>query len=208
MEYKRYEEYKDSGIEWIGEIPKDWEVVRMRYLANITTGDKDAVDKKADGKYPFFVRSDKVERIDTYSFDGEAILTAGDGVGVGEVFHYYDGKFDYHQRVYKFSQFKNIKGKYLYFYLKNNLYKEILMKSAKTTVDSIRIPMLQNFNVLIPSLQEQQKIVSFLDEKTAQIDGIIEQEEALVEKLEKYKKSLIYEAVTGKIDLRDYEGGE
>jgi len=80
----------------------------MRFLPEIKTGDKDTENREDSGKYPFYVRSQTVEHISTYSFDGEAILTAGDGVGVGKVFHYVNGKFDYHQRVYKISNFDKI----------------------------------------------------------------------------------------------------
>ena len=99
---------KDSGIEWIGEIPFKWDLVKLKYLCNINTGNKDTINREADGKYPFYVRSPHIERINSYSFNGEAILTAGDGVGVGKVFHYVNGKFDYHQRVYNLHNFKNI----------------------------------------------------------------------------------------------------
>jgi len=88
MSFATYESYRDSGVEWLGEIPKDWETRRLRYLCDIRTGDKDTADATDDGTYPFFVRSQKVRKIDTFSFDGEAVLTAGDGVGVGKVFHY------------------------------------------------------------------------------------------------------------------------
>ena len=99
---------KPSGVEWLGDVPAHWEVRRLRSLAKITTGGQDTINQRDDGKYPFFVRSQTVERIDTWSFDGEAVLTAGDGVGVGKVFHYVNGKFDYHQRVYKFSDFSAV----------------------------------------------------------------------------------------------------
>ena len=93
-------------------MPEHWEVRRLRTLASIATGGKDTVDRRDSGKYPFFVRSQTVERIDSWSFDGEAVLTAGDGVDVGKVFHYVNGKFDYHQRVYKFSDFNAVLGKF------------------------------------------------------------------------------------------------
>ena len=99
---------KPSGVEWLGDVPEHWELRRIRSLAAIGTGDKDTINRDVEGKYPFFVRSQNVERIDTWSFDGEAVLTAGDGAGVGKVFHYFNGKFDFHQRVYKFSDFKDI----------------------------------------------------------------------------------------------------
>ena len=72
---------------------------RLKTLASIGTGGRDTINREEGVKYPFFVRSQTVERINTWSFDGEAVLTAGDGVGVGKVFHYARGKFDYHQRV-------------------------------------------------------------------------------------------------------------
>src|SRR5512137_788468 len=92
--------YKQTEI---GLIPNDWEVDTIQRLATITTGAKNTQDKIDDGEYPFFVRSQIVERINSYSFNGEAVLTAGDGVGTGKVFHYVNGKFDFHQRVYKIS---------------------------------------------------------------------------------------------------------
>ncbi|MEA2083247.1 MAG: restriction endonuclease subunit S [Thermodesulfobacteriota bacterium] len=136
---------KDSGIDWLGEIPGGWEVLRLRFLSKIKTGGKDTVNREDEGEYPFYVCSQTVERISTYSYDGEAILTAGDGVGVGKVFHYINGKFDYHQRVYKISDFNGIIAKYLFYYMRLNFHKEVIRISAKSTVDSLRLPMLQNF---------------------------------------------------------------
>ena len=113
-----YDSYKPSGIDWIGEIPSHWELLRMRFLCDMITGDKDTVNKVDDGNYPFYVRSPQIERINSYSFDGEAVLMAGYGVGAGKVVHYANGKFDFHQRVYNFHNFKGIKGILLYYYLK------------------------------------------------------------------------------------------
>ena len=89
--------YKQTEV---GVIPEDWDIDGIQNLAEIKTGAKNTQDKIDGGEYPFFVRSQTIERINSFSFDGEAILTAGDGVGTGKVFHYINGKFDYHQRVY------------------------------------------------------------------------------------------------------------
>ena len=204
--YRDVSEMKDSGVEWLGKIPKGWNIKKLKYLANIDTGDKDTQDKEENGIYPFFVRSDNVERSNTYSFDGEAILTAGDGVGVAKLFHYINGKFAYHQRVYKISDFKDIKGKYVYYYIKDNLGKEVEKISAKTTVDSLRLPMFLNFPVLI-SKDKGEKIANFLDKKTSEFDSIISKKEALIEKLEEAKKSLISEVVTGKVKVVKTDDG-
>ncbi|HCC07352.1 MAG TPA: restriction endonuclease subunit S [Clostridiales bacterium] len=191
---------KDSGIEWIGEIPEDWEIARLRFLCDINTGDKDAINAEKEGEYPFYVRSPIVERISTYSYDGEAILIAGDGVGAGKVFHYINGKFDYHQRVYNVHKFKNILGKYLYYYMAENFCKEIEKGNAKSTVDSIRLPMLMNFPIAFGKTAEQQIISDYLDEKCIKIDTTIEKQNAVIEKLKSYKQSLITEAVTKGLD--------
>lgn len=194
--YRRYERYKDSGVEWIGEIPEEWEVKKLKWLCSICTGKKDTVDREDDGIYPFFVRSPIVERISRYSYDGEAVLTAGDGVGVGKVFHYINGKFDYHQRVYKMSDFKKVSAKYFYYYIKENFIKETEVNNAKSTVDSIRLPMIQQFPVTLPSMEEQIRISNFLDETTAEIDGLIADKEKLIELLQEKRQAIISEVVT------------
>lgn len=196
---------KDSGVEWLGEIPDHWEIKKMRYLCDITTGGKDTENKEEDGEYPFFVRSQTIERISTYSFDGEAILTAGDGVGVCKVWHYINGKFDFHQRVYMLSNFKEINGKYLFQYIRENFVHEVLKLSAKSTVDSLRRPMFLNFTVVVPPISEQLKIVELIEIKTSIIDNAIEKIDTAIEKLQTYRQSLISEAVTGKIDVRDWQ---
>ena len=94
----------------------EWVVKKLGDLSHIKTGNRNGDEAIENGKYPFYVRSKKVYAIDSYSFDGEAILVPGEG-GIGSIFHYVNGKFDYHQRVYKISNFaKDVCGKYIYFY--------------------------------------------------------------------------------------------
>jgi len=106
-----------------GMIPQDWDIDAIANLASITTGDKNTQDKVDDGAYPFFVRSSNIERINSFAFDGEAVLTAGDGVGTGKIFHYINGRFNFHQRVYKISDFcSRLNGYFFYLYFSNNFY--------------------------------------------------------------------------------------
>ncbi|MEN6488336.1 MAG: restriction endonuclease subunit S, partial [Smithella sp.] len=106
--------YKQTEV---GIIPEEWDVDAIVNLASITTGDKNTQDRIPDGAYPFFVRSLNVERINSFSYDGEAVLTAGDGVGTGKIYHYIKGKFDFHQRVYKISDFdERLDGYFFYLY--------------------------------------------------------------------------------------------
>ena len=118
-------EMKHSGIPWIGEIPKEWELKRLKYLCSIQTGNKDTQDADCDGEYPFYVRSPLIERSTTYSFEGESILMAGDGVGAGRVFHHAFGKYAVHQRVYILSNITDIHSYYLFYYI-SNLFNKVM----------------------------------------------------------------------------------
>jgi type I restriction enzyme S subunit len=194
--------HKPSGIPWLGDIPTHWEVQRLKFLAHIKTGGRDTVDRIDGGPYPFFVRSQTVERIDTFSFDGEAVLTAGDGAGVGKVFHYVNGKFEYHQRVYKFSNFRRITGKFFFHYLKSSLRFEALDASAKSTVDSLRLPLLQNFPTVLPPTSEQHDIVKWIDTESRPVDTAISRLEREIALLREYRTRLVADVVTGKLDVR------
>ena len=193
---------KDSGIEWLGEIPEHWEVKKLRYLCKVTTGAKDTENREDDGEYPFFVRSQTIERISTYSFDGEGILTAGDGVGVCKVWHYVNEKFDFHQRVYLMYDFQEIIGKFLFFYIRQNFIHDVLRLSAKSTVDSLRRNMFLDFQVAFPSnKEEQQSIVQHIETEVAGIDAKKAKTEKLIALLTEYRTALISEVVTGKIKV-------
>lgn len=198
---RQYTEFKDTHIEWIGCIPANWAATKVRFLCDITTGDKDTVNRVDDGEYPFYVRSPIIEHIDTYSFEGEGVLMAGDGVGAGRVFHYANGKFDYHQRVYNLHNFRKVIGRYFYYFMQENFYKEIERSNAKSTVDSIRLNMIKDFVVTFPiSESEQQAIVIYLDHRTAEIDSLLADLQSQAEMLERYKRELIVEAVIKGLD--------
>ena len=199
---------RPSGVDWIGDVPEHWSNVRLRFLCSIKTGDKDTINRVDNGRYPFYVRSPHVERIDTYTFDGEAILTAGDGVGAGKVFHYANGKFDYHQRVYNLHNIKSILPEYLYYYLKTNFYKEIEKGNAKSTVDSIRLPMLKNFQILFGDYDEQEAILNYIKANEKYFDDSIASIKKELDLILEYKTTLISDVVTGKVDVRHIEVDE
>jgi type I restriction enzyme S subunit len=189
-----------SGVEWIGAIPAHWRVLQTRRVCELTTGGRDTQDADQDAAYPFFVRSQTVERIGTHSFDGEGVLTSGDGAGVGKIFHHYIGKLEFHQRVYLYHAFRHVTGRFFFYYLREHLALVVLAGNAKSTVDSLRRPMLQEFPVVVPPIPEQRAIVSFLDRKTAAIDALIAKKERLIELLQEKRQALITQAVTKGLD--------
>lgn len=191
-------EMKDSGIDIIGQIPKSWGLCRVRFLCSVMTGNQDTQNAVKNGQYPFFVRSPKIERSDTYTFDGEGVLMAGDGAGAGRVFHHAFGKYAIHQRVYCFHSFQNILPDFFCYFMENLFSTEMDKGSAKSTVPSVRLPMLQNFRLCIPPMDEQREIVGYLNENCRIINWCIDEQHTLINNLDAYKKSLIYEVVTGK----------
>lgn len=192
---------KDSGVDWIGEVPEVWNQRRMRYLCRIKTGDKDTINRVDDGKYPFYVRSPKVERINSYTFDGEAVLMAGDGVGAGKVFHYVNGKFGCHQRVYIFHNIKKVLGQFLFYYMQSNFKYVIEQLSAKSTVDSVRLPMIQDFVVLIPPIQEQKEILDYINKELSKLNDGVKQIQNMIFLLQERKQIIINDVVTGKVKI-------
>ena len=154
-------------------------------MCKITTGNKNTQDKDENGLYPFYVRSQNIERINSWTFDGEAILTAGDGVGVGKVFHYSIGKIGVHQRVYILSNFK-CDGKYLYQYFSSRFYNRVKRMSAKNSVDSVRMEMIADMPLYLPSVGEQHKIGKLL----ALLDERISTQNKIIEDLKKLKSAI------------------
>jgi len=193
---------KPSGVEWLGDVPEHWEVKRLRFLCLVETGSRDTAHAVDEGAFPFFVRSQTVERIDGYSQDCEAVLTAGDGVGVGKVFHYINGKFDFHQRVYMFHKFKELDGRFFFHFLRVNFARVALEGGAKSTVDSLRMPLILNFILTVPPSAEQLKIIAFVEALEASFNQLISEAQSAITLLQERRSALISAAVTGKIDVR------
>jgi len=195
---------KESGVEWLKDVPEHWGVTKLKYLCKTQTGNRDTAHAEASGEYPFFVRSQNIERISTYSADCEAVLTAGDGVGVGKVFHYINGRFDFHQRVYMFNNFQGVSGAFFYNYLAANFYKIAMDGGAKTSVDSLRMPVIANFVFTVPPLDEQSLICTYISLMMTKLDSLIVAAERSIDLLKERRSALISAAVTGKIDVRGF----
>lgn len=187
---------KESGVLWIGEMPKDWSLRRLRYLCDISTGNQDTQDNDPEGEYPFYVRSPIVEHSRKWTFEGPSILMAGDGAGAGKVFHYVNGKYGCHQRVYSMQNFVDANRRFVYYFMQNRFWVAIDLANSKSTVDSVRLPMLQDFWIPFPDINEQQKIADFLDEKCKYMDSVLEQTRASIEEYKKLRQAVIVKAVT------------
>jgi type I restriction enzyme, S subunit len=174
-----------------------WTEAPLGQIARIKTGSRNNQDKNAGGRYPFFVRSATVERIDSYSYDCEAILVPGEG-GIGSIFHYVNGKFEVHQRVYKISEFaSNVSGRYVYYFMRQFFGPHAMENSVKATVDSLRLPTFRGFEVRLPSREEQRAIVNVLDDAELELVTLSER----LAKARAIKTGMMQQLLTGRTRL-------
>ena len=172
-----------------------WKTIKLGEVAEITTGNKNNEDKIENGLYPFFVRSKNIEKINTYSFDGEAILVPGDG-NIGDIYHYINDKFDFHQRVYKISNFKLIYGKFLYYNMQVFFKKRAISQTSKATVNSLRMDTFTQYKIFIPvNIDEQKAIADILSKADEEINLLNKQLDLYTEQ----KKGLMQNLLTGKV---------
>lgn len=214
---------KDSGIEWIGEIPEGWEVRKLKYILenNLKVGpfgsQLSGNDFKTEGFWVYnqrtvldknfetndtFIDENKYKQMEGFHISEKDILITTRGsigkiVRVPKKFH----KGIIHPCIIKFCiDEKKIHYIFLqYIFNESGLLKSQLdYESNSTTIDVIYGYTLKNVYIPSPSLPEQKSIAKMLDSKCAQIDSLIAEKESLIADLTEYKKSLIFEVVTGK----------
>ena len=160
---RQYEYYRDKLLSFdnVGGQEVEWKT--LGELAEIGTGSSNTKDGLSEGLYPFYTRGQEVLRKNEYEFDDEAIITAGDGVGVGKVIHYVKGKYALHQRAYRFKPGNLLNARFLYFYMTSTFYKYICGNSVSSSVSSLRKPRLLKYPIPLLPMEEQNRIVSILD---------------------------------------------
>ena len=188
---------KDSGIEWIGKIPKVWNLVKVKNLFSFGRGRVIAKTELEDIGYPVYSSQTKdngvLGYISTYDFDKSQLTWTTDGANAGTVF-LREGKYNC----------TNVCGTLLPKDERNNLrymkyaleFIAIYHKRADTNGFKIMNNEMAEIKITLPLLSEQQKIADFLDEKVAEIDSAIEKTKATIEDYKKYKQSIITETVT------------
>lgn len=179
---------KNEKVEWkkLGEV------------AIVGTGKSNTNEQVENGLYPFYVRSKFVKRINKYEFDEEAIIIPGEG-GIGEIFHYVKGKYALHQRAYRINLQENIITKYVYYYMKTKFKEFIVKNMVGSTVTSIRKPMIENFEIPVPSLETQEKIVKILDKFTNYVTELQSELQSRTKQYTYYRDKLLSEEYLNKV---------
>lgn len=222
-------EMKDSGVEWIGEIPKEWEIDRLKNnfllkkglsitkenlkeygvpvinYGQIHSKDNNGIEitknliRYVDESYLEENLESLVEEGDFIFADtSEDLEGSGNNIYISNVEKLFAG---YHTIILKSKIQKE--NKYLAYLFKTNCWRsQIRSRVTGIKLFSITQKILKEMTILLPPLEEQNQIAEYLDKKTFEIDTLITKKEALIAELEEYKKSLIYECVTGKKEIK------
>lgn len=213
---------KDSGIPWIGEIPAEWETRRLKYTLSFPLQyGANASGISYDKDLPRYIRITDIDdsgmlksenkqslsESDAFGYildDGD-ILLARSGATVGKSFLYKKkmGKAAFAGYLIRAKIENKILNNYFFYYItQSHLYNE--WKNSifiQATIQNIGAEKYANFVLPLPPLPEQQRIAAYLDEKCARIDALLAEKDELLDKLAEYKKSLIFECVTGKREV-------
>ena len=184
-------EMKDSGVEWIGEIPNNWNICRLKNYAFIMNG-ADYKDIQDDsGVYPVIGSGGEFDRATKYLYEGESVLLGRKGTI--DKPRYINGAFWTVDTMY-YTKIKDIGiAKYLYYLCTQIQFDFYQYGSA---VPSMTQRDLNSVCFPLPGISEQRRIADYLDAKCSQIDAIIEKQQTIIEKLKEYKLSVITEVVT------------
>lgn len=201
---KQYEFYRNKLLTFDNNV----KIVPLADIADIGTGSSNTNEGLEEGKYPFYVRSQEPLRKNEYEYDETAIITAGDGVGVGKVFHYVEGKYALHQRAYRIHiNTPDVLPRYYFHYMRSAFLPYIQKTMFQGSVASIRRPMLNQFPVPVPTLDVQKRLVNVLDNFEAICTdlniGLPAEIEARQKQYEYYRDLLLTFAETGSTLMTD-----
>lgn len=201
MSFPKYPAYKDSGVEWIGEIPVGWIISPLRYLAHCLDGKRIPLNKEErsykKGDIPYWGANCIVDFVDEFLFNQELILLGEDGSPffdkTKEVSFYINEPIWPNNHVHVLKVFENFSPKFLVYSLNCVEYSSYIEGSTR---DKLTQNNMNRIVVPIPPLPEQQAIASFLDRECGKIDALIAEQERLIALLAEKRQAVISHAVT------------
>lgn len=200
-------EMKDSGVEWIGKINHRFSLIKLKYICSILDQYRKPIsaDKRSQSGsvlYDYYGASGAIDKIDDYTIDDHVMLIGEDGANLRmrnlPLMYEVNGKAWINNHAHILKPTERVDFYYLFYALEELDINPYITGSAQPKLSQEK---LQNIWVPLPDLEEQQEIATYIRSKCAEIDGLIAKKEQLVKELESYKKSLIYEVVTGKREV-------
>ncbi|MCV3410455.1 restriction endonuclease subunit S [Campylobacter lari] len=194
--------FKDSGIEWLGEIPEHWEVSKFKYFYRSNMGETILAQDLKDDGIPIYsaTEDDKFfgrikNAINVLNINDFVIPARGNSIGAVKIVK---EKSTCTQTTIFSKQFKEMNPYYVYYFLLG--YRKFLFEFTQTAIPQITISQVNDNPILYPPLKEQEQIANFLDKKCEKIKNFIEKKEKLVNLLKEQKQALINETITKGLD--------
>ena len=200
-------EMKDSGVAWIGEISHDFSLIKLKHICTILDQYRKPIsaDKRSQNStvlYDYYGASGVIDQIDGYTIDDHVMLIGEDGANLRmrnlPLMYEVCGKAWINNHAHILKPTERVNFYYLFYALEGLDINPYITGSAQPKLSQEK---LQNIWIPLPSLEEQQEIATYIRSKCAEIDELIAKKDQLVKELESYKKSLIYEVVTGKREV-------
>ena len=189
----KYKEYKDSGVEWIGEIPNGWEPIKAKYFIKISNGSD---PKTSEGNTPVYGSGAESFKTCVEYKEGPTVLIGRKGATL-HIPHYIEGNYWNVDTAFDVKTYSEEKFLLRFYYYCATAF-DYKFYLTSTTLPSMTQTNYGNMYLPVPNIQTQKEVIEFLDKQCKNIDTAIEQKQKIIEKLTEYKKSLIYECVTGK----------
>ena len=195
---------KDSGIDWIGEVPEHWKLGKIGRLFSVKAGGDASIEDYSDEQnsefcYPVFTNTLNKDDVYAYTrkpkFGGETITVTGRGA-IGHAI-YRNMEYDAIIRLLVLTPKSQYDCRYYAYFIDT----VIVFFTNSAAIGQLSANQILPYNVCVPPLSEQQSIASYLDTKCAEIDALIAIKQAKIDELKDYKKSVIYEYVTGKKEV-------
>lgn len=216
--FKRYDSYKNSGVEWLGQIPSHWEILKLKFVSKIETGNSISDDKKSNYEcvecesHPYIATKDINYEYSTINYDNglripkgetnfkialpDSILICVEGGSAGKKIAYTNQSVCYVNKLASIQTIGENVSKFLYYVIKSHIFKNQFDLSINGLIGGVSVLLIKNFCAILPPKDEQEKIASYLDEKIAKIDASISGKEKFIELLKEQKQIIINDAVT------------
>jgi type I restriction enzyme S subunit len=217
---KTYQSYKPSGIEWIGEIPENWDLIKLKYISNLYNGSslndnqKELFESSNMDDIPYVSTKDidfnsqkidydnglRIPKSNTSFKLGKkgSFLLCIEGGSSGKKMGFLEQDVYFVNKLCCFEPKTN--SKFQFYYIQTPIFQSQFNSSLSGLIGGVSISLIKNFNSILPPLQEQEQIVNFLDEKTSIIDKLISTKKRKIELLKEQRSSLINEVITKGLD--------
>lgn len=193
MTFPRYPDYKDSGVEWLGEVPAHWETCALKRVVSMKSGDTITSENiEESGEFPVFGGNGLRGYTNSYTHDGTYALIGRQGALCGNI-NYAQGKFWASEHAVVVSPLQPVETFWLGELLRSMNLNQYSISAAQP---GLSVEIVGNLRIPLPPATEQQKIAVFLDRETTKIDTLIAEQQRLIELLKEKRQAVISHAVT------------